>query len=139
MKSTWAAIAALALLAACTKKTAEPAATGGDAGAVALPQTASAATADKPDQAKLLKTAALVRCQLTGYAPPDEKVYSANGYASAAAFAEALDAAAKADPQWAQQTLAAVYAQPCPGQHLRQPTLPPPATPATGETGGAAP
>ncbi len=43
-----------------------------------------------------------VRCTLVGALAPDEGVYPAHGFGSAAAFNAAFLAAAKADPAWAQ-------------------------------------
>lgn len=99
--------------------------------AVAVPAEA-AATAQATDAGhlKLEKAAALVRCQLTGYAPPADTVYADNGFASAAAFGQAWQDAAKADPKWAEQAVATLYRRPCPGQRaLPTPILPAPVTP----------
>ena len=126
--ATVAAVLGVLAAPACNKtadKATADAIAAGAAG-VGLPGAASPTTLDtKASQGRLAKAAAAVRCPLTGYAPPNDKIYADHGFADAAAFAGALDAAAKADPQWAHGVLSAVYAQACPGQRA----LPRPAPP----------
>ncbi len=112
---------------ACGKPADKPAAKGaaGAAPAVGLAGGATATAADgEATKARLLKAAAAVRCQLTGYAAPDDKVYAQHGFADAAGFGQALDEAAKADPKWAETALANLYAQPCPGHKPAAPSRP---------------
>ncbi|MSQ84691.1 MAG: hypothetical protein EXR77_17770 [Myxococcales bacterium] len=100
--------------------------------AVGVPAEAAAtAQATDASRLKLEKAAALVRCQLTGYAPPTDTVYADNGFASAAAFGQAWQDAAKADPKWAEQAVATLYRRPCPGQRaLPAPAIAAPQTPS---------
>ncbi len=136
MRTTRLAVLGLcvAACAACGKSADKPATKGatGAASAVGLPGAATATAADlQAAKARVLKAAFAVRCQLTGYAPPDDKVYAAHGFADAAAFGHALDEAAKADPKWAETALANLYSQSCPGQRAGAPA--PAATPTASE------
>jgi hypothetical protein len=107
----------LAVCAACGKSTPAPQTPAGKgaAAAVGLPAGATATAADPAAQDKLARAMAAVRCQLLGGAVADPKVYATHGFASAAAYATAWDAAATADPRWAADALARAQATPCPG------------------------
>lgn len=121
-------LAVASCVVACGKK--DPVATTAPDAAKAVAAVAPGVTAgpSAADQANLAKAAAAVRCQLTGYATPNAKVYTEFGFASAEDYATRWQAAAKADPAWAQKTLVTVYATLCPGQ---RPVAPPAApTPA---------
>ncbi|MBM4342295.1 MAG: hypothetical protein FJ100_02835 [Deltaproteobacteria bacterium] len=122
-----------ALCLACGKSVEKPAAPGqARAPAVGLPGAATPTAADpEAAKARLSKAALAARCQLTGYAAPDDSVYVNHGFADAAAFGQAWDDVAKLDPKWAETELARLYAQACPGHRAAPP--PRTATPAGGE------
>lgn len=46
-----------------------------------------------------------IRCALTGRVPNPEKLYSKLGFSDSLQFSTAFDAAAKADPDWAQAVI----------------------------------
>jgi hypothetical protein len=112
-----AALTVMAIAAACGKAEQPKPVVPADqtaAPGVGLPgaPTETLATTDK---VKLAKDFTTIRCQIIGYAAPLPKVYTELGYGSAREFADAFEAAAKLDRDWARATVAASYAQPCPG------------------------
>ncbi len=123
---------------ACGKdKAPPPAAAGGAAQAVELAAgaTATAAAAVTPaDRAKLALWFAPLRCQSLGMALANPRIYAEAGYASAAEFAAAFDAAAAADPAWAKQVVAKAYATPCPHAKAGSAALASPPTAESGES-----
>lgn len=135
-----AVAAALALcLASCGKRTELPPNAGRPAAVAAAAQlptaaTPTAAAATDADKLKLATDFWTVRCQVVGYAAPAAQLYKDLGWASAAAFMEAFDAAAQADPAWARKALEDAYAKACPGGRpsplAAEPTPPADAAPA---------
>ncbi len=112
-RGTWAGAVVLALVGCGKKDATAPAVVPPKAAAVAA---AASVAKTGGDRIQLAKAAAAVRCQLTGYAQVNPKVYADFGFASAADYAAHWQAAAQADPAWARLTLASLYTTACPGQ-----------------------
>lgn len=132
-----AASAALVLgLCSCGKDKAAESAPAADAAAAApLPEaaTATAAAPTAADRTKLALWFGPLRCQALGMALPNPRIYADAGFASAAEFAAAFDAAALTDPSWAKQLVAKAYATPCPDAKAGTAGLAAPPTPESGE------